>query len=869
MNSELQFEEQTHGYRSGHQLLSATVTLKRGDQDVVDRLSDMAGQLRPGETFAPYITGYPLPSGNHFVFAKTWQDLLAPRSGCVWTHSLVVPIAVWADLTNISELLHFFRDPKLSGYEGRYLSATAPDLPVTDPRRFELVEALFLEERQPIVMFDCNEAETIALRVVNSLLSGLRPEFSFGTYTLAPRMIGGRPFDLLFAPSDVRTRFASWPGRRIEKAKTLGEKSRHRWTADLVSRIFEEGRGRLEIDEALGFAPDLERIDESALRLSLRWKELVSSAASSPTAALGLLDILNARARVPLDGTTRLFPVLANAVTQAVTHLSPDEAWAFLTALLGKFPKGRLPSPLRKHLYAAVTVLAAKAPQAAVRYLVAAERSQRELPPLLEAWVGDGLAQAEASIWLSDLPKQSLGRLMATSRSLARHLIDGLHREPNPHQMEVLVDIASGSPSASRRRLLRSVVSRFDQPQWAALLMVLLQGLSGQDMSRAAIELGRTTGFRIQELDEAFVVASKHDPEPLRRAILRFNSSPETDRFLAATLFLTPEDIEWVVRESGIDESRQARLLMHMAERGSAQQIRWLANNPTRLTMVLQLLSREPKASAGAVANLLQSKTVSSELEFAVGLKAIPYLEGVSQSNISEALLTYALADDKVSAKVIADLAHYFVAEARPVEQLIHKCFASYGTEHLTGRNLVALSNSDTALRRALLQQVSLLSSYLIRRSFNFGEDGYRAWANLLSDAMARKEGDPSELSLQVLPYALRLTSYPASQLVVVTFPPAYKALQSGIPKSSFFSTSKAKWLSKDLVQAFMHSSWPPKDLVACAVLSGDPQPIFKHVSEMWNGDKYLQQLEQEAALLPVHLQKEAFRALSSKTKGR
>src|SRR4051794_39543014 len=98
-------DQQTHGYRSGHQLIAASRRLPRPDQDLVDRLSDMAGQLRPSETFKPYLTIYPLPSCNEYVIARTWQDLDAPRSGCVRTRSLIVPMEHWLNLDGIGSLL--------------------------------------------------------------------------------------------------------------------------------------------------------------------------------------------------------------------------------------------------------------------------------------------------------------------------------------------------------------------------------------------------------------------------------------------------------------------------------------------------------------------------------------------------------------------------------------------------------------------------------------------------------------------------------------------------------------------------------------------------------------------------------------------
>ena len=73
-------DRQIHGYRQGHQLLAASSPLPKPDQSLVDRLSDVAGPLRPREQFEPYLTVYPLPSGERVVMARTWQDTTVARA---------------------------------------------------------------------------------------------------------------------------------------------------------------------------------------------------------------------------------------------------------------------------------------------------------------------------------------------------------------------------------------------------------------------------------------------------------------------------------------------------------------------------------------------------------------------------------------------------------------------------------------------------------------------------------------------------------------------------------------------------------------------------------------------------------------------
>lgn len=150
-------ERQVHGYRQGHQLLASSVQLTKADQSIVDRLSDVAGPLRPKEKFDPYLTAYPLPSGLHYVLARTWQDSMVARAGCVRTLSLIIPVEAWA---NAKELGGFLALLNAEGLPAE-LDATSRSVPSQGPsplpsapdfRASELLEALFLEETRPVTL---------------------------------------------------------------------------------------------------------------------------------------------------------------------------------------------------------------------------------------------------------------------------------------------------------------------------------------------------------------------------------------------------------------------------------------------------------------------------------------------------------------------------------------------------------------------------------------------------------------------------------------------------------------------------------------------------------------------------------------------
>ena len=239
---EIQIEQQCHGYKGGHQLLASSIKLSRQDQDAIDRLSDISGQLRPNEIFSPYVTAYPLPSREFYVVARTWQDLEARRAGCVLTRSLLLRADDWAateDVSGIMQCLKEVRRERLDSDSFAFHSAEPHPLPsIEASQTVELVEALFLEERQPVVVFGAPQAELVITRLLTALWPGLKQSFSVCSYALGPRLASGRPFDLVFTPKELRSRFAKWEGRRIDGGNEREKSVRHRWSVATARKIF-------------------------------------------------------------------------------------------------------------------------------------------------------------------------------------------------------------------------------------------------------------------------------------------------------------------------------------------------------------------------------------------------------------------------------------------------------------------------------------------------------------------------------------------------------------------------------------------------------------------------------------------------------
>ena len=362
--------QQLHGYRNGHELLQSSVQLDRQDQDVIDQLSDVAGPLRAGETFDPYLSAYPLPSQRFYALARTEQDADAPRAGCVKTRTLLVPQSYWERDANPTTLVHLFAT-EMS--EDQLLLRSDPVDPSFIPLRSlmlgELVQALFIEERRSIVVFDVENPWEVALRLLASFWPGMRRSFCICTYALSPRTLLGVPFDLIFAPKTAQARFANWNGRFIEGERSSPSKL-HRWTKELENRIFREPCPKLLSEAELrAFNASNDHTNENILRLSLLWRELENKAGESPTAALGLIDIATSRDIVE-SRRQSLELAITHALRYAADLMDEEGAWKYVVTLSGKLEKISLTETLTSSLSLVGEKLACRDWKLALKYLV-------------------------------------------------------------------------------------------------------------------------------------------------------------------------------------------------------------------------------------------------------------------------------------------------------------------------------------------------------------------------------------------------------------------------------------------------------------------------------------------------------------------
>ncbi len=853
------FDEQLHGYRQGHQLLSSTIRLSRLDQDLIDRLSDVAGPLSPGERFAPYLTLYPLPSETHYVVARTWQDFNAPRAGCVRTRSLLVPMLAWQEAEDLAAIVAVVTKAgsNLPAERRVVLPRETPLPPVPPAQGTELIEALFLEERMPIVVFGAEEPEGLALRLTTALWAGFRRSFSMSTFARSPRTIGGRSFDLVFASKEARSRFVDWKGRRIDGKK--GGQARHPWSAPIVERILESKAPSLKGLDVLGEMSSDGLGSESALRISLLWNDLRRKLSTSPTAALGMLDILNTRKVSRTDLMLELEPALGHSAARAVDSMPPADAWRFLIALIQKLQK---PSSSVAH------AIKLSGNDLALRYPVETldaistinTKPQRTI--LLKA-AASGLARSfdfRVAERINSIDGKDLLDLVLADEFLAAEVIGGLAN--SSAIIENAIRLSSGRVrEKARQRLLPLLV---EGSQFGAVRL-LVDDLDAEALVAAAVyvhSIGRLRSAEIREMLIERARALQADID-LREAIVEAGSGAGGDLLVEASLQQTAEDLEWVLSTPALSQYRRIELIHSLLSAADLMQLRRMLDGQSMLTKTVNLLKTEVDFSADLLSRIASDVVMPRRDYVDLILVLLPKIERGMRADLIGKAIDLALPEDP-SDLPLGILNRLLLAMGARLNggRMMRAGLLKGISSAAASRNVLAFSRTSGAGRDSILSAVEEMAEAIAgRRQLDLTPEAIEAAASLLEESEHIDASGFLRASALLLPFALDDRRPLASRLVAASFPPVYRALAKDNPFDLvrlmfvFLDWDKCKSARRRLVAAYLDSQWRTTDIVIAAVRANDPVRILGAVAEDSRGEQALRDLASDMSQVPDQIQ--------------
>ncbi|OCX33136.1 hypothetical protein QU42_00255 [Bradyrhizobium sp. UASWS1016] len=859
-------DTQIHGYRQGHELLASSASLSKADQAIVDRLSDIAGPLRPGEVFEPYLTTYPLPSGRHHVLARTWQDTGVPRAGCVKTFSLLIPKNDWASAQSLLPfvaMLNSERFPKTAEQLSVLTSDSAVLPPVPPFQATELLEALFLEEPKPVAIFDAPMPELIAIRLLTALWPSLRSQFSLSTFALSPRKIEGRSFDLVFAPKDARPRFSDWPGRRIDAR--AGHGARHRWTGAIVSRVFSDSVPRLLDDRELRIIGKEETNSVAALRIALLWEELLGKLESSPAAALGLLDIANSKMQGDAEAVLMLQPALVDAAHRAVRSLPASEAWGLIGAMARKMHGTQL-APAIPSVAGAAATLASASPSGAIALLDQPD-PQGAIHSLVPE-IARGLSEhfnKKTEEALKSAPPEIFGRVIGADKHLAEDVAasDQLVKRLS----EVLPDFSPKTFDAVREAILPFLIR---DTQIAAATPLLLS-LSAEALLKQANHMAISSQFEARNFFAPLVARAREleITDRLWDALISTPVSVGRDDFLSSTLAPTSQDVERILADSRLDRGTAKRFLLELLRKADSTQFRDLfANHILEHALLASLSTTEADLLGRTVreANLSLTNHVSTVL------RLLPISSDEQKFELARSALDRCLRDrfDLDEIPTIAALIDN-LGSGLDGAWLAWRGLENSVSTFCVNRNLVAFGLASIPARAKIIEAIEEVARALeTHHTIGFDQAAADSCAALLWDAHVRNSISLLRASGRLLPKMLRAQHAPVSAVIAATFPSIYRELakEDEVPNIlkfvPFFDWDRCKAARRELVDAFLASpQWRPADLALTACRSSDVDRIIGRLAKSGGGDIYMRRVYDGLANLPPACRDEVTRKIS------
>lgn len=847
-------EVQIHGYRKGHQLLASSVVLSKDDQVVVDRLSDMAGPLRPREQFAPYLSAYPLPSGTYYVIARTWQDLTVSRAGCVRTKSVLIDAQTWALRPPLVPILRLLGSTELPSEADavRVELEEQPEErlpPAPNFRASELLEALFLEDTKPVVVFDAPDPELIALRLLTALWPEIKRRFALSTFALSPRKIGGRDLDLVFAPLNAKAKFSDWPGRRVDGRSS--QIDRHKWTGAIVRRVFEEPVPRLLSDREIYLLGDCDADSASALRIALLWDELLNKLQHTPTAALGLLDIANSGMVRNATAVMMLEPRLAEAARQVTRSLSPKDAWDFVGAITRKMQGLDMPAS-RVEVEQLAVQLAECAPDGAVSLLQQPDPKGaiENLLPSIALGLGKGAAPRIEQV-LVKAPMDIIARLVSQGGVLTSRVAadEGLIERMGVVLNEVDQELADRAgikllPFLVEDRQLPAAIPIFDRLESQGIAAELrwlwdVNQLQARQLGAALIDRAREVGGL----------------PAVRDVLISLGTSARRNELLARTLEPIIVDVLWLLNEKHLPDSTSTSLLMEVLQRADDRQFvalmsdraigeRVIAHLPDNAVDMLVRAALQDSLSMNAQINVIQS--------------VIPKVDDDQKFEIAERVMGRCLRNrfDGDETAVLSTLLGILGARLDG-GWAARTGLERYIDSEVASRNLIAFEKAPSAARQRIAEAIDEIARALKGRPvLDLSEAAYGACARLVLDAEKTSRKAVVDAAGWLMPSLLSARRQPVSIMIAALFPIIYRELAKAgdVPDLlkfvPFFDWDRCKTARRELVDAFMSSSWQAGDLALTACRCDEVAKILKRVARAYRGEEYLERIENDLGRL-------------------
>ena len=884
----LKIEQLLHGYRRGHEQISASVKLPARDAELITRLSDLSGNLSGTPTFSSYLTIYPLPSEDYFALARTWPDHGAVRAGCVLTHTLLVPGPDWSTLGQPIVLDSLFQHPTLAHGINNYASPLAlPDEPqIPELRPVDVNEGAlgcfvyryFCEGKRPLVWFIQERTEEILWHILRGLWPRLRASFSACTFSLQQRTLEDRSFDLMFSPPTVSSRFLNmqpdsfidtdlrWSAHDVDRKDSV-------WCQQWVKQLFTPSPrwnppgGHdlwMELDE-----------DPTAIRRLLLLDQILKEGDPPPHALVGAIDLIESVAKNGKSAIISKRRALERAIEIALQN---DDFAAGLECL------NLISDRLQRASFSGIQNIVGPILQKAIEGLFRkAPGLILELPRLKspeifhDTWYGRGFFNGLRNLG-TDHPEH-LSRVLRGAPEVVRHLIDfkprlgalymgvlANKRNNREVRAELLQWLTASVGKTEFRRAVRASIVRILDSENVDLLEAILSDTDADEVGGILDVLWKSTsGFDAPEIIKLIVwkFALVHPMETQVWAAKLTEWTPGAARVFAATFTSTKggfiELLELGPPLRNVTHRGMA-VAAFIENLGKGPYPYWLVDLMQASPVVLATLLEPRASSTAAVAPVIETllRTIPN-LSIAESPQFIQHVLDLIQRPFFPALLDVTmrgLIRNSARRGSTERIGHEFMnsalaiawlenVEARELASLVSKAAGDSVVNWINSWRWVVDAPEPFYTREPNVL-VPIVETLVAMRGSDWTPAATEMWLKVLRRTRSRAGTARISLCAQALEFSFSNPRLPLGAVVSETFFDVYHAVtefhtvpREAAPLFGIFDWDKGKELRRQLVASFLSSHWQPAHLVLAAKETRLLHKIFKRLIRRRSGETY------------------------------
>ena len=884
-----EIQQLVHGYRRGHEQLAASIKLSARDAELSTRLSDLSGNLSGAPKFDSYLTVYPLPSGSYFALGRTWPDPTATRAGCVLTHTLLVPTALWMTLEDPRVLDGLFTLPSeetIAEFRSKlavpkhFPSMSISVLESEQSTLLTFVRRYFVDGKRPIVWVGQCKPEEILWPLLSGLWPKLRATFSACTFCLQPRTLEDRKFEFMFAPSAAYPRFQNVAAQHFVgsasafQATQQGDKVEP-WANEWAEYLF----GRMVNRQALVNSDLWRQLDEdpTAIRRLFLFKGLMEGNNPAPQVYVGAMDLVASMAK---DGDSAV--VVKQRVAERAVRATGDvedpasglECLRLIEDRLRRPSFSRAQNAVGQVLLDAVAARTLAFPELTLQSAVTAPVELE----LNRSWFGRGVLQG-----LRTIAQHEPNKLLVL-RNAPEFVPQILATEPELSNAFVRAVATQREDPRTREDLLRWLASVDDRWLRSALRASLVPMLHSADIDIFSEilkdlppdEVGGTLSALWQQTDHfeapgsrdlvVGLIARDH-PSEVRgwtRHLPRWTDAA-ADLF-AATYPTTPEGLlELLDTDTEIANSQKtAAIAAFMQGLGRGGYPSWLLDVAREHVLLLSiLLTADPTVSPTVAIQTQKLLTEIRDLPIAISLALFDQVVHCSQQPFFDTLIDVTMRSlivgyvtGAVERGVIQSFQqHQAVASwfrsvnRRDLRWLVTKDTRS-STAHWINAWRWIVGAPDALYARDASVLPDLIDALSRTHSLDWSDEISNIWSQILGRCRSKCGDSRTRMTLcvQALKYSFEHTSLPLGAVVAEAFYDVYTAItESSVyaadagPLFDMFTWDRGKELRRTLVDSFFYSKWRPDELVLAASDVHLLRKIFKRLMKKPNGEQYAQ----------------------------